>query len=199
MDDDLNKTKEQAKKCTEELLAAAGLQERDILVIGCSTSEIMGKRIGSEPSNAAGEAVCAAVFPLLAERGVWLAAQCCEHLSRALVVEKEAARYYGLTPVTVVPVPQAGGSWAACAYRRMKEPVVVENLDKAQAAAGLDIGQTCIGMHLRPVAVVVRPSSPWIGEARVTMARTRPKLIGGERAVYVFDGKQPQTITHQQR
>jgi uncharacterized protein (TIGR01440 family) len=168
----------------ETLLAAAALETGDILVVGCSTSEIMGKRIGSDPAEEAGEAVFAAVRPLLETRGIWLAAQCCEHLNRALVIEKEAAVRFGLPPVTVVPVKKAGGSWAAWAYRHLRQPVVVESLEGHKAAAGIDIGETCIGMHLRPVAVMVRPATPWIGEARVTMARTRPKLIGGERAQY---------------
>ncbi|MEL7623197.1 MAG: TIGR01440 family protein [Clostridiales bacterium] len=180
----LDKIKEQTAACLEALLAAAELEAGDILVVGCSTSEIMGKKIGSEPVEEAGEAVFEAIRPLLEAKGIWLAAQCCEHLNRALVMEKEAALRFGLTPVTVVPVRKAGGSWAAWAYRHLKQPVVVENLDNHKAAAGIDIGETCIGMHLRPVAVMVRPAEPWIGEARVTMVRTRPKLIGGERAQY---------------
>lgn len=180
----LEKIKEQTAACLEALLAAAGLEAGDILVVGCSTSEIMGKKIGSEPVEEAGKAVFEAIQPLLEEKGIWLAAQCCEHLNRALVMEKEAALRFGLTPVTVVPVRKAGGSWAAWAYHHLKQPVVVENLDSHKAAAGIDIGETCIGMHLRPVGVMVRPSEPWIGEARVTMVRTRPKLIGGERAQY---------------
>jgi len=166
------------------LLDAAGLEAGDILAVGCSTSEIMGKKIGTSPTEEAGEAVFHAIYPLLEEKGIWLAAQCCEHLNRALVIEKEAAARFGLPVVSVVPVKDAGGSWAAWVYRQLHEPVVVENLDNHKAAAGLDIGETCIGMHLKPVGVMVRPQKPWIGEARVTMVRTRPKLIGGERAQY---------------
>ena len=180
----LDKIWKQTETCLMELLEAADLDTGDILVIGCSTSEIMGKQIGSSPADEAGEAVFSAVHPLLRERHIWLAAQCCEHLNRALVIEKEAAVLYGLPQVTVVPVREAGGSWAAWAYRHLANPVVVENLDCRKAAAGMDIGETCIGMHLRPVAVMVRPEKPWIGEARVTMVRTRPKLIGGPRAQY---------------
>ena len=180
----LNDIKGQAEACLEELLAVAGLEAGDILVVGCSTSEIMGKRIGSEPSTEAAEAAFAGIYPLLREKGIWLAAQCCEHLNRALVIEKEAAARFDFPQVAVVPAPEAGGNWATWVYRHLKEPLAVENIDRHKAAAGIDIGETCIGMHLRPVAVMVRPAKPWIGEARVTMARTRPKLIGGERARY---------------
>ena len=181
----LEEVRIQTEACLRELLSAAALGAGDILVVGCSTSEIMGKTIGTQPSEEAGEAVFSAIYPMLRKEGVWLAAQCCEHLNRALVIEKEAAVRFDLPVVTVVPVREAGGSWAAWAFRHMQEAVVVENLDKRQAAAGLDIGETCIGMHIRPVAVMVRPEKPWIGEARVSMMRTRPKLIGGERAIYV--------------
>ena len=181
MPDDIKK---QAEACAGELLAAAGLEAGDIVVVGCSTSEIMGEKLGSAPSEEAAEAVFAGIYPLLQERGVRLAAQCCEHLNRALVIEKEAARRYGFPEAAVVPVPSAGGSWAAWVYGHLDAPVVVEDLGCVKAAAGIDIGETCIGMHLRPVAVMVRPLIPWIGKARIAMARTRPKLIGGERAVY---------------
>jgi uncharacterized protein (TIGR01440 family) len=167
-----------------ELLSAADAEAGDILVVGCSTSEIIGERIGSAPSEEAGGAVFEGVYPLLMEKGIWLAAQCCEHLNRALVIEKEAADRFGLSVVSVVPVREAGGSWATWVFRNLKKPVVVENLDPHKAAFGIDIGETCIGMHLKPVAVMVRPSTPWIGKARVTMVRTRPKLIGGTRAQY---------------
>lgn len=180
----LDEVKKQTEACLKELLAAAGMEAGDILAVGCSTSEIMGKRIGTGPAEEAGEAVFAAVYPLLQERGIWLAAQCCEHLNRVLVMERKAALRFDLPLVTVVPATEAGGSWAAWVYRHIPDPVVVENLDGHKAAAGLDIGETCIGMHLKPVAVMVRPEDPWVGKARVTMARTRPKLIGGERARY---------------
>ena len=180
----LEEIRKQAEACMKVLLDAADLSTGDILVVGCSTSEIIGKQIGSSPSQEAGEAVFSAVYPMLCEQGIWLAAQCCEHLNRSLVIEKEAAERYNLAPVTVVPVREAGGSWATWAYTHMQAPVVVENLEQKKAAAGMDIGEVCIGMHLRPVAVMVRLAQPWIGEARVTMVRTRPKLIGGERAQY---------------
>ena len=100
------------------------------------------------------------------------------------VVEREAAEKFGFEPVTVVPARKAGGSWSTWVFNHLKDPVVVENLDAHKAAAGIDIGEVCVGMHLKPVGVMVRPADPWVGEARVTMARTRPKLIGGERAQY---------------
>ena len=179
-----NEIEAQASACMRELLDAAGMAPGDILVVGSSTSEVMGRKIGSAPDDEAAGGIFAGVYPLLQERGVWLAAQCCEHLNRALVIEGEAASAFGLPVVTAIPEKTAGGSWAAKVYRSLRAPVVVEDLGCHKAAAGIDIGETCIGMHLKPVAVMVRPSSPWVGEARVTMARTRPKLIGGERARY---------------
>jgi uncharacterized protein (TIGR01440 family) len=181
---DFAKVLAQAAACTKTLLDAAQLEPGEIVVVGCSTSEVIGKRIGTEYSPQAGEAIYNGIYPLLQEAKVHMAAQCCEHLNRALVVEKATARQFGLEIVSVVPFHHAGGSWATHVYAQFKEPVVVENLNPHLAAAGIDIGETCIGMHLRPVAVMVRPEEPWIGEARVTMVRTRPKLIGGERARY---------------
>ena len=119
--------------------------------------------------------------PLLAERVLYLAAQCCEHLNRALIIEREAAERFGYEPVCVIPQPKAGGSWATAAWQHMADPVAVEHV---RAAAGMDIGNTLIGMHLKEVAVPLRLAVKQIGEAPVTAARTRPKLIGGKRAVY---------------
>jgi len=181
---DFAKIQAQAEECTKTLLAAAALEPDEILVVGCSTSEVMGKKIGTEWNPQAAEAIFNGIYPLLQKENIHLAAQCCEHLNRALVVEKATAKKFGLEIVTVVPFHHAGGSWATHVYNSFREPVVVENLNPHLAVAGIDIGETCIGMHLRPVAVMVRPQDPWIGEARVTMVRTRPKLIGGERARY---------------
>ena len=181
----LDEIKSQTEACVRELLAAAGLEAGDILVAGCSTSEIKGDRLGTASDEAVGGAVFSVVYAELRERGIWLAAQCCEHLNRALVVERGAAARYNLRRVSVVPTPKAGGAWASAAYRGMPEAIMVEDLGDVKAAAALDIGEVCVGMHLKPVAVMVRPSDPWIGKARVTMARTRPKLIGGERAQYI--------------
>lgn len=179
-----NQIRDEAAACGETLLGLAALEPGEILVVGCSTSEIMGRRIGSASNEDAAAAVFDGIYPLLRAKGIWLAAQCCEHLNRALVMEKAAALAFGLERVSVVPAPKAGGSWAAWVYRQLEKPVVVENLDGHKAAAGIDIGETWVGMHLRPVAVMARPERPWVGEARVTLARTRPKLIGGSRARY---------------
>lgn len=171
----------QVKTAVAELLDLAKLNEGDLFVIGCSSSEIGGHKIGSDSSPAIGETVFGAAYPLLKERGIYLAAQCCEHLNRALIVEREAARKYGLEIVNAVPQPKAGGSFATAAYRGFSHPAAVEEV---AARAGIDIGGTLIGMHLARVAVPVRLSLDKIGEARILCARTRPKYVGGERAHY---------------
>lgn len=173
--------KQQAANAVTELLAEAKLRVGDILVIGCSSSEIVGERIGHGSSVEAAEAVYEAVAPILREKGVYLAAQCCEHLNRALVLEEECAVKYGYEPVCVVPQPKAGGSFATAAWKHFTSPVAVEHI---RAHAGLDIGGTLIGMHLRDVAVPVRLSQKTVGEAILLCARTRPKFIGGSRAHY---------------
>ncbi len=171
----------QAAKAAEELLEAAKLEEGSIFVVGCSSSEIAGGRIGKASSLEAAQAVFEGVYPLLQARGVFLAAQCCEHLNRALVLEKDCARRYGYELVSVRPQPKAGGSFATTAWERFQNPAAVEAV---RAHAGLDIGGTLIGMHLRPVAVPVRLSLDRIGQAVLLCARTRPKFIGGGRACY---------------
>ena len=171
----------QAKQATEELLQVAKLQAGDLFVVGCSSSEIVGERIGKGSSLEAAEAVFDGIYPLLKERGIWLVSQCCEHLNRALILEREAARQYGYEPVNVEPWAHAGGSFATVTFARLAEPAAVEHV---RAAAGMDIGDTFIGMHLRDVAVPVRLSLSAIGKAHLTCARTRPKFIGGDRARY---------------
>lgn len=171
----------QARQATEELLEAAHLETGDIFVVGCSSSEIMGGHIGHDSSMEAAAAVLAGVLPPLQEQGVYLAAQCCEHLNRAIVLEREAAKAYGCQIVAAIPQPHAGGSWATSCWRAFKDPVLVEEV---RAAAGMDIGCTLIGMHLRRVAVPVRLSLDHIGQAILLCARTRPPFIGGARAVY---------------
>ena len=171
----------QARQATEELLEAAHLETGDIFVVGCSSSEIMGGHIGKDSSMEAAAAVLAGVQPPLQEHGVYLAAQCCEHLNRAIVLEREAAKAYGCQIVAAIPQPHAGGSWATSCWRAFKDPVLVEEV---RAAAGMDIGGTLIGMHLRRVAVPVRLSLDHIGQAILLCARTRPPFIGGARAVY---------------
>lgn len=173
--------KKQAEQAIRELLDAANLKEGDLLVVGCSSSEIVGGTIGKNSSIEAAKAVFDGIYPVLNEKGIYLAAQCCEHLNRALIIEEEAAEKFGYEPVSVVPQPKAGGSFATTAYANFKKPVAVENI---KAKAGLDIGGTLIGMHLKSVAVPVKLSINKIGEAILLCAKTRPKYIGGERAKY---------------
>lgn len=177
----MDEIRKQARKAVTELLEVARLQPGDILVVGCSSSEILGEKIGTGSSMEAAAAVMDGILPVLQERRIYLAAQCCEHLNRAIILEEAAARAYGWEPVNVLPQPKAGGSFATTAWQRMAHPVAVEGV---RAHAGLDIGGTLIGMHLRPVAVPVRLSLRQIGEAPLLCARTRPKFIGGCRAVY---------------
>ncbi len=177
----LEQIKNQAREAVFELLEVSGLSSGDLLVVGCSSSEIVGEKIGKGSSLDAAKAVFEGIYPVLSEKGIFLAAQCCEHLNRALIVEKEYARLHSLEEVCVRPMPKAGGSFATTAYENFKEPVAVEVIS---ADAGLDIGGTLIGMHLKKVAVPVRLSISKIGEASLLCARTRPKYIGGARAVY---------------
>ncbi len=170
-----------ARQAAEELLAASGLKKGQILVVGCSSSELVGARIGKGSSLEAAQAAFAGIYPLLREKGIYLAVQCCEHLNRALIVERELAEARGFEIVNAVPQPHAGGSFAVTAWANFEEPVAVETI---VADAGMDIGGTLIGMHLRRVAVPVRLSLDHIGEALLLCARTRPKYIGGSRAVY---------------
>ncbi len=173
--------KQQAKNAVTELLSVAELNKGDILVVGCSSSEIVGETIGHGSSIEAAEAVFEAIYPVLKEQGIYLAAQCCEHLNRAIVIERECAKAYGLDEVCVVPQPKAGGSFATVAWAHFAASVAVEEI---HAQAGLDIGGTLIGMHLRRVAVPVRLKERCIGDAILLAARTRPKYIGGSRAKY---------------
>jgi uncharacterized protein (TIGR01440 family) len=171
-----------------ELAQAGGLRRGQLVVIGTSTSEVLGYRIGTQGTERVAREIFEGVRRAREQTGFYPVFQCCEHLNRALVMEQEALALYPLLePVSVVPVPKAGGSMAAYAYRTFKDPVVVEAV---RAHAGLDIGGTLIGMHLRPVAVPVRPSERMLGHAQLQMAYTRPKLIGGERAVYSAAARQ---------
>ena len=178
---DVTLIKQQAKNAVTELISVAGLQEGDILVVGCSSSDIVGETLGHGSSIEAAEAVFQAIYPILKEQGIYLAAQCCEHLNRALIIERACAKTYGLEEVCVVPQPKAGGSFATTAWKNFVSPVAVEEIC---AQAGLDVGGTLIGMHLRRVAVPVRLQQKCIGEATLLAARTRPKYIGGIRAKY---------------
>ena len=173
--------KNQTKTIMTELLEAANLKKGDIFVVGCSSSEITGQRIGKGSTPEVANEVFAVIYDILKKKGIYLAAQCCEHLNRAIIIEAECAEKYGYEVVNVKPQPKAGGSFATAAYGNFKAPVAVEAIS---AHAGIDIGGTLIGMHLRRVAVPVRASISKIGEANVLCARTRPKFIGGSRAVY---------------
>jgi len=181
MQKDLLTIKNEAKTSAAELIDLAKLSAGDILVVGCSSSEVAGEKIGTYSSVEVAQAVFEGIYEATQSAQVYLAAQCCEHLNRALIIEKEAARRDRLPIVNVVPQPKAGGSFATTAYNRFEQPVAVEQIT---ADAGMDIGDTFIGMHLRHVAVPVRLSINSIGDAHLTCARTRPKFIGGCRAVY---------------
>ncbi|MGO4179592.1 TIGR01440 family protein [Paenibacillus sp. MCAF9] len=172
---------EQVEQIVRELAAAGKLGMSQLLVIGVSTSEVLGHRIGTSGTIETAAQIYAGVEAVRSEVGFIPVYQCCEHLNRALVIDQASAERLGLDIVGAVPVPKAGGSMAAYAYRQLKEPCLVETV---QAHAGIDIGDTFIGMHLKRVAVPVRPTIREIGGAHVTMAITRPKLIGGSRAVY---------------
>lgn len=165
----------------EELISIAQPKQGQIFVLGCSTSEVLGNKIGTGGSSEVAVAMFKALQGVCAAHGLHLAVQCCEHLNRSLVVEAAVADRYNLTEVTVRPMPHAGGAMGTAAYENFAEPVVVETIT---AHLGLDIGQTLIGMHLKRVAVPVRLQYKKIGEAVLTAARTRPPLIGGERAHY---------------
>ncbi|MBR5949033.1 MAG: TIGR01440 family protein [Clostridia bacterium] len=159
------------------------LRAGDIIIIGCSTSRVMGYHMGQHSTEEAAAAIMETVLPLVREKVLFLACQCCEHLNRALVVERECMEKYELTEVSVKPALHAGGAWSVQAMKHFASPVVVEDL-RARARAGIDIGGVFIGMHMRPVVVPIHNENTKIGCANVTMARTRPKLIGGERAQY---------------
>ena len=178
---DLETIRQEVRAVAEELITTAQMKPGQILVVGCSSSEIHNSKLGTDSSQEIGQAVFEALYACTKEHGLYLAAQCCEHLNRALILEKEAAVKYGYPMVNVVPQPKAGGSFATAAYKAFEHPVAVEHI---QAAAGMDIGDTLIGMHLRDVAVPVRLRTGQIGDAHVVCARTRPKFIGGGRAVY---------------
>lgn len=178
---DLDLYRSEAEMIAEEFLEKAQLKFGDLVVIGCSSSEIAARQIGSFSNAEIGRAVFQGFSESFKKHGIYIAAQCCEHLNRALILEWEAAEKYGYEVVNVVPQPKAGGSFAAAAYEELSYPVAVEHI---RAGAGIDIGDTLIGMHLKEVAVPLRLEKKMLGAARVVCARTRPKYIGGARAVY---------------
>ena len=168
-----------AYQAAAELIETAGMKAGQILVVGCSTSEVGGEKIGTYSSPELAAKVFGGIYAAVQEKGIYLAAQCCEHLNRALIVEHEAVPNGEI--VNVLPQPKAGSSFATAAYKAFRHPVALEEI---HADAGLDIGGTLIGMHLKKVAVPVRLKQNRIGQAIVLAARTRPKFIGGERAIY---------------
>ncbi len=172
---------EQAKAVILEVLEQAKLPQGSIFVVGCSSSTVCGEGYGKASSMEIAQAIFDAVYPELQSRGIFLAAQCCEHLNRAIITSKAAAEKQNLDIVNVVPQPKAGGSFATITYGTINEPVAVEHI---KADAGMDIGGVLIGMHLREVAVPLNLKNNMIGQAHITAARTRPKFIGGERAHY---------------
>ena len=171
--------KEQALASATEIIEVAGLKKGQILVVGCSSSEACGSKIGTNSNPLVAQSIFAGVYEACQEKGIYLAAQCCEHLNRSIIIEREAVPFSEI--VNVVPQPKAGGSFATTAYKTFKDPVAVEEI---KADAGIDIGGTLIGMHIKKVAVPVRLQNNRIGEAGVQAARSRPKFVGGERAVY---------------
>ncbi len=171
----------ETKKAITELLENTSLKAGDIVIVGCSSSEVAGGIIGKSSSPEIGDVIFSTINEVLSARGIFTACQCCEHLNRAVILEREAAQNRGYEIVNAVPFPKAGGSLATAAYNKLSDPVAVETV---KADAGIDIGDTLIGMHLKAVAVPVRISQRTIGGANVVCARTRPRLIGGERTHY---------------
>ena len=171
---ELSKIREQSAKAAEQVCEAAKLKIGDLFVVGCSSSEILGEKIGTHSSVEVAEAVFEGIHSVLHEHGVELAAQCCEHLNRALIVERAVAEQFGLEEVNVVPQPKAGGSFGTTAYKRFDDPVAVESL-KQSASAGMDIGGTLIGMHIKPVVVPLRIETKKIGER--SAVRTPPSEV----------------------
>jgi uncharacterized protein (TIGR01440 family) len=172
----------QCENAVKELIEIARLKKGDVLVVGCSTSEVVGSKIGTNSNPDTAKEIFEGIYGVLKEKGIYLAVQCCEHLNRAIVTEAEAIPF--AEPVNVVPQKKAGGSLATIAYASFENPIVVEEI---KADAGMDIGDTFIGMHLKKVAVPVRLSVNKIGNAHLTCARVRPKFIGGIRAIYNED------------
>ena len=175
----LDQVKEEAANAAKQLVAEARLHKGQIVVVGCSTSEVVGRKVGSWSTPEVGQAIFDGLNSVFAPLGIYIAAQCCEHLNRALIVDYDAVP--GAEIVNVVPQPKAGSSFATAAYNAFSHPVALEEI---KADAGLDIGGTLIGMHLKRVAVPVRLAQKHIGDAILLAARVRPKFIGGERAIY---------------
>lgn len=173
--------KEKLEKYMEEFLEKTNLKEKNIFVLGCSTSEVNGKKIGTQTNLEIGKEIVSTLQYILKNKNIFLAVQCCEHLNRALVVEKELLDFYDFEEVSVIPVESAGGGIAASAMELFENPVVIEYI---KADAGIDIGDTEIGMHIKYVQVPYRNEIKEIGNARITGLYSRKKLIGGNRAIH---------------
>ena len=179
--DNIENISQQLSAVMNDLLDNHPINKGSIFVVGCSSSEVAGGKIGKNSSAEIGQAIFETAYKICKDRGLYLACQCCEHLNRCLVIESECAEKYGYDPVSVVPWLHGGGSLATAAYHGLPQVVVVEHI---KASAGIDIGDTLIGMHLKDVAVPVHPAIDKIGNAHIVAAFCRPKLVGGERARY---------------
>lgn len=180
----LEEIRNQASAAVAEICESAHLKAGQLFVVGCSTSEVAGDQIGTHSNMDIADALYEGITSVLYAKGIRLAAQCCEHLNRALVVERDTMEHYGFEQVNAIPQPEhAGGAFATSTYHHMSEPVLVEDI-QAKADAGIDIGGTLIGMHIHPVVVPLRISLDHIGKAVIICARRRPKYTGGSRAIY---------------
>lgn len=181
---DFEKITEQSRQAVSEIIEKAHLEPGSLFVIGCSSSEVLGSQIGTATNMDSAKAIYDGIIPVLKEHGIYAAAQCCEHLNRALVVERETMKKFGFEQVNAIPQPNhAGGAFATECYNRFDDPVLIESVE-AKGDAGIDIGGTMIGMHIRSVVVPLRISLRKIGEAPIICARRRPKYVGGARAIY---------------
>ncbi|MCR5202965.1 MAG: TIGR01440 family protein [Lachnospiraceae bacterium] len=183
MSEILKQIEEDVRIVIDEVLEKAKVGEGSLFIVGCSSSETIGEHMGTASNKDAALVMHKVISESLKERGAFLAVQCCEHLNRAVVVEREVAKKYGFEEVNVIPQPHAGGAFAVASYNGFHDPVVVESIE-AKADAGIDIGGVLIGMHIHPVVVPLRLEHKNIGKASITAARRRPKYVGGERAVY---------------
>jgi len=177
----MEKIKNEAATAAAQLIEKANLKPGQTVVIGCSSSEVAGGTIGKNSSLEAAQAVFSGLYPVFKEKGIYIAAQCCEHLNRAIIIERALAEKLGLDEVNVVPQPKAGGSFATTVWHSLEDAVAVE---KIKADAGMDIGDTLIGMHIKDVCVPLRLETKSIGRAHLVCTRRRPKFVGGSRAVY---------------
>lgn len=181
---DFDKITEQSRQAVSEIIEKAHLEPGSLFIIGCSSSEVLGSQIGTATNMDSAKAIYDGIIPVLKEHGIYAAAQCCEHLNRALVVERETMKKFGFEQVNAIPQPNhAGGAFATECYNRFEDPVLTESVE-AKGDAGIDIGGTMIGMHIRSVVVPLRISLRKIGEAPIICARRRPKYVGGARAIY---------------